>query len=96
MNVAEHLAEHDGIRAKMIAKKYPRIDNPITTVDFMIYGLKINPTAQPAGVLLYNSKREEPYEFWQGTTDIHMFTPHLHAGPATALPSIGQNSQDAP
>ena len=52
MTLQEYITVHEGIRSKMIAARYPEIQDTRTTVAFMIDGLRYNPTTAPIGMQL--------------------------------------------
>lgn len=87
MSAAEYLAEHEAIRAKILAESYAVIENPMAAVDFMINGLQHNPTMQPIGMLLYKAKLKDPYEFSQCLTGLLWFPPYGYTGLLPAHPS---------
>ena len=49
MTLEDYINAHEKIRTKMIAARFPDISNPKTTVEFLIDGLRFNPTTATIG-----------------------------------------------
>ena len=50
MTLQEYISIHESTRAKMVAARYPDIQDPRKTVTFMIDGLRTNPTTAAIGM----------------------------------------------
>lgn len=81
MTLQEYVSKHEALRTKMIASKYPTIDDPQTTVEFMIDGLKHNPSTVHIGRQMITHTPTDIKDF------VHRYNRILAYEPVPATPS---------
>ena len=97
MTLQQYITVHEGIRAKMIAARYPEIQDSRTTVAFMIDGLRYNPTTAPIGIQFIALNPATGKGSHTGTTESHSTRMSLLRQPRHHLPQDRhQSAADGP
>ena len=82
MSLQQYVTAHNNIRTKMIALRYPNISDPTTTVDFLINGLRLNPSTSPIGLQLMALAPKDVKDFSQKFKKIATYTTPLRYQPS--------------